>query len=869
MSGKRKKKLKITDKNLKSVRDLLSQNKFEEAEKEAREVIKLDPENVDAHYILSAALFYQDKEVDAEKEAREVIRLDPENANAHYILSRALFSQDKEVEAEKEVREAIKLDPEICEAHEVLSRLFFSKDNLEEAEREAREATKYCTGAIHRINLSKILMSQHKLEEAEKEAREVIRLDPENSDAHYILSRALFSQDKEVEAEKEAREAIRLDPEDSEAYNTLSKILFVKKSYEEAEKEARKATKINPKNPEAHQFLANALAYQEKFEDAEKEAKEAIQLDPKYSPFYTTYTRILALQDKFEEAEKEAREAIKLDHEYAEAHDILARSLQGQRKFAEAELEAKEAIRYCPGVNHREALISILLDLNNFDKAETEAREVVKSYADESTSHLILSEVLFTTGKIEEADKELLEAIKIGDEKDKCEIFLDIGTLLLSNGKFEIAILKIDEAIKCYNAQADTKNAVKATGFKKWAMASEKWREGDVKQSIALYSEANKLFGSINNKLAEYMNAMSQFCSIDSEIQGIIDLTDQLIIKDRVPYFLKKAEGIVIKIKKEPERSLVEARIIYYRVILQFLQEISNIDETANIDEKESIFEKFVKSLESAYFVFKKHNSTVGMAGYHSFMLQFINAKELFRKLKNEDPSKYYQETQNWLNLHFPRIKETLSFYDETLSNEIDQYIMGKSREPKISKHNESKHLFLTMPLHPEIRKRALVFGPRENSEDYSLRVDIRKVLEALKFEVLFPEDFRREIDLKNWLAENKINLTYEQEMALSNLTGRELILAENCDMLIILLIKPGAISEFSQFYTDPRVASKIRVLIPTELYKSESYVRAGPLQMFEERFKHVYQFENTDQAKNIILQISRSDVAYDYLKHR
>ncbi|CEG11502.1 hypothetical protein MSIBF_A1490001 [groundwater metagenome] len=85
--------------------------RFEEAEKEFREAIRLNPNYADAHNNLGNLLIILNRYEEAEKEFREAIRLNPNYADAHNNLGNLLKNLKRFEEAEKEFREAIRINP--------------------------------------------------------------------------------------------------------------------------------------------------------------------------------------------------------------------------------------------------------------------------------------------------------------------------------------------------------------------------------------------------------------------------------------------------------------------------------------------------------------------------------------------------------------------------------------------------------------------------------------------------------------------------------------------------------------------------------------------------------------------------------------
>ncbi len=79
---------------------------------------------------------------DKEKELREALRLNPNNVELHNKLGYVLYHLNRNEEAEDEYREAIWLNPNYAEAHSDLGYLLQILKRYDEAEKEFKKASK-------------------------------------------------------------------------------------------------------------------------------------------------------------------------------------------------------------------------------------------------------------------------------------------------------------------------------------------------------------------------------------------------------------------------------------------------------------------------------------------------------------------------------------------------------------------------------------------------------------------------------------------------------------------------------------------------------------------------------------------------------
>ncbi|HMK47138.1 MAG TPA: tetratricopeptide repeat protein [Methanocella sp.] len=179
----------------------------EEAIKEYREVISLNPAEGFYHYNLGVALLKNNEYNDAYKELSEAIRMDPENleacyalADVNYAIGNSLMLEGRFEEATGAFREAIAIDTGYASYHHGLGTALFEM------------ARKIATGTSGSL-----------LYEAISEFRFANRLEPENRAVCINLGRALAMSSVQDfhDVVKMLQEILIEDPLDDEARSCL------------------------------------------------------------------------------------------------------------------------------------------------------------------------------------------------------------------------------------------------------------------------------------------------------------------------------------------------------------------------------------------------------------------------------------------------------------------------------------------------------------------------------------------------------------------------------------------------------------------------------------------------------------------------
>ncbi len=322
---------------------------LDEVIKECKEAIRINPNYAEAYYSLGVALKGKGLLDEAIKEFREAIRINPDYAEAHNSLGIAVnFTGETEVdEVIKEFREAVRINPDYAEAHNNLGMALRDKGLLDEAITEFREGKRInpeCVAA--RNNLELTLLGKSLFDEAIREYRKTLRF---NGNEIMLCDYLKYGIDFRVSAIdediKKGREAISINSKEAKAHWKLGNVLYRKGLLDEAITEYREAIKISPEDVDAHYLLGFTLYNKGLLDEAIKEYRETIRIAGCASDHFN-FGNALRAKGLLDEAIKEFREAIRLRPEYAEAHNNIGSVLRDKGLVDEAIVAFENFIRY-------------------------------------------------------------------------------------------------------------------------------------------------------------------------------------------------------------------------------------------------------------------------------------------------------------------------------------------------------------------------------------------------------------------------------------------------------------------------------------------------------------------------------------------
>ncbi|HWM27786.1 MAG TPA: tetratricopeptide repeat protein, partial [Woeseiaceae bacterium] len=176
-------------KKLAHAAELHKEGRLEEAERLYREVVRDDPDNVDALRMLGRIALTAGRYADAERLFRRAVKLAPDFAGAVTDLGRVLKEQNRFEESIECFTRLVELEPENAQAHfqlaAVLAPAALTYRALESYQ-TALELQPRFPGA--KLGLGHVLKTVGRQEEAIEAYRECIRLRPDNGESYWSLA---------------------------------------------------------------------------------------------------------------------------------------------------------------------------------------------------------------------------------------------------------------------------------------------------------------------------------------------------------------------------------------------------------------------------------------------------------------------------------------------------------------------------------------------------------------------------------------------------------------------------------------------------------------------------------------------------------
>jgi Flp pilus assembly protein TadD len=182
--------------------ELADRGWLDEAVKEFRKALDLDPESAHAHDNLATVLAEKKCYREALSEYLAALELDPDAPTAHYNLANFLATHGLEMAVE-EYQASLALDPEHPDTHLNLGLTLADLGKTAEAERALRTAVELAPrDAYPRHELAALQMDAGDYRAAITQLKDVVRLEPESFEAHLDLGICYAQKGFYAEAER-------------------------------------------------------------------------------------------------------------------------------------------------------------------------------------------------------------------------------------------------------------------------------------------------------------------------------------------------------------------------------------------------------------------------------------------------------------------------------------------------------------------------------------------------------------------------------------------------------------------------------------------------------------------------------------------
>ena len=427
---------------------------------EAQDIIKRDPNNLEAHKLLGRIYLRSLGDMPggngsdnvlklAIEQYQQIVKLEPDNVDDHLLLGRLYRLNGDMPKAEAELKTGVKLDPGSEEAVTTLAMLYTDEGDTAHALQVLKAVPDQGRSAKLYAALGAAYEQRKDYKSAIDAYKHAIVLDRDNLDAIRGLAENLMD-DGQLDASLEQYKVIvDSNPEDAQSYVRMAEIYRRQGKYEVALESLKRADTLVPDSAEVSYNMAAVYQAQGRYDDATRllldllKKTDSSQADRNNRAiFLERLGMIYREQENYTAAVDTFRKLLTLGEENARSgYQEIIDTYREAKDWPQATAVAKEAVQKMPGDRDlRMVLDAQLADTGELDKSISDIRSMLKGGPEDREVYIRLGIVYTRAKRWKEAEEALAKAEQTSlKADDKAYIWFLRGDLFQRQKMFDQA----------------------------------------------------------------------------------------------------------------------------------------------------------------------------------------------------------------------------------------------------------------------------------------------------------------------------------------------------------------------------------------------------------------------------------------------
>jgi tetratricopeptide (TPR) repeat protein len=399
---------------------LILKNRLDEASKLNDQLIKANPQDVDALIYRGQIKLRRNDPSGAVDALQQALRDDTGNGVAHYQLGVAFDMQHNDARAEVEWREAVRLRPDLTDAERSLAALELRRGDLSALTETAQQiiigAPNSPDGYLMRALAE---MNRQRFSEAQQDLTKAMGIAP-GSPAPYVEMGNLYQiQKRYPEAIKSYQQGLEEDPTSTDALQGMMNVYLAQKQPDQAIAAARAQVAKSPNTGGFYDLLGTALFQKKDYPGAEGAFRKAIELDSNNSDALLKLGQVQVAQGSVDQALALYQQSIK-DHPREIAFYILAGEMyESRQNWDQAKAMYQKALEIQPDNPRASNNLAylILQQGGNVDVALAMAQTARRGMPDSSNAADTLGWAYYQKGVYRSAIDMFQESLRLNERR--------------------------------------------------------------------------------------------------------------------------------------------------------------------------------------------------------------------------------------------------------------------------------------------------------------------------------------------------------------------------------------------------------------------------------------------------------------------
>ncbi len=444
-----------------------------DAVREAQDIIKRDPKNLEAHKLLGRIYLRSLGDMPggsgsdnilklAIDQYEQITKLDPTSVDDHLLLGRLYRLNNDLQKAEGELQTAIKLDPNSEEAVTTLAMLYTDEGDTAHALKVLSSIPDSARSAKLYSALGAAYEQRKDYKNAIDAYKHAIVLDRDNLDAIRGLAENEMN-DGQLDAALEQYKVIAdSNPEDAQTYVRMADIYRRQGKYDQALENLKRAETLVPDTMDVPYSIAAVYQAQGRYDEAAKILQDLIKKTEKSETgtsqadrnnraiFVERLGMIYREQENYTAAVETFRKMLTLGDENARSgYQEIIDTYRDAKQWPQATAAAKEAVQKLPNDRDlRMVLDAQLADTGQLDQAVADMRSMLKGGAEDRDVYVRLGIVYTRAKQWNEALQALAKAEEVSTKADdKAYVLFLRGDLYQRQKNFDAAEIEFKKVL--------------------------------------------------------------------------------------------------------------------------------------------------------------------------------------------------------------------------------------------------------------------------------------------------------------------------------------------------------------------------------------------------------------------------------------
>jgi len=432
---------------------------------EAQDILKRDPNNLEAHKLLGRIYLRSLGDVQggngsdsvlklAIEQYQEIVKLEPDSVDDHLLLGR-LYKVDNDLQkAESEFKFALKLDPGSEEAVSALALLYTDENDYT----RAAQVLSSVPDASRSAKLYSVLGYTYEQQKEYKKAidayRKAVDIDHDNLDAIRGLAQNLLNDGQTDAALEQYKIIADANPEDAQTYLRMAEIYRKEGKFDDALESLKRAQSMVQDSMEVQFGFAEVYQAQGRYEDAAQSLQDLLKktekLDGNYSQSEKSNRAVflerlgVAYRDDNNEAQalETFRKMLTLGDDNAErGYQQIIDTYREAKQWQQATDAAKEAVDKLPNDRGLKMVYAAqLADMGQADEGLQQVKSLLKGNPDDRDVYITLAQMNSRLKRWSDAEEALDKAAQLSTrEEDKEYVEFLRGSTYERQKKYEQA----------------------------------------------------------------------------------------------------------------------------------------------------------------------------------------------------------------------------------------------------------------------------------------------------------------------------------------------------------------------------------------------------------------------------------------------